>query len=341
MESSNLQWPRASPLADVLKTIQRPTRFRAKVKLHGIGVAIVTSEFTDYMSHVTIRDKSGPLGANSFGGQLWNLVRSNEKHFHQIRTKMASDIVIYGELCGNGIRKENVACSMLPEHHLFIHAVKIVSGDIESDDIYEYDPVRIEDICRPLLGSRIHVLPWEVTSVILEPGNDNEIALDTINKMTDAIDKHDHYIHDMFLIDGIGKGFVWYATKTWYDTEYGSQADTAHSLKFVTKGVSHMIVRKAAKSTNTLSMDEYINTFLSQYRYEHGLAESCCDGTLTTTNKFVEWIVLDIAREADDRWDTFPGIESRIRTLAAEWYRKTIADGVNVVLKALLRSQSW
>lgn len=302
-------WSKITEYHSVSKELDSPILFRPKIKLHGTNAGISVTTVNNVIE-VVPQGRNQFMDHKTFGGQFYALVMKNKPTLISIREKLGRDYVIYGELCGEKIQPV-VACSKLPCHHFFVFSLKLINDNDLSEYIFEPDD--ITKLLSELSDPQIKILPWEHEPI--ELWKENNINLKLINEMTMAADECDPYIKREFGIIGPGEGYVWYSL--------------TGELKFKSKGDTHRNIKTKKPAVEQLptieSLSEYLDLYMTSQRYEQGLKESGCDGTMKTIREFVLWVSKDVSNESDERKFNFgSSFIKDVNARASLWYKNYV-----------------
>jgi len=277
----------------------RPTiTFRSKVKLHGTNAGVriyadgrvVAQKRTD---DISVEDDNAGFAA-------W--VDTMHEYFSFLGLALAdknSFVVLHGEWAGPGVQKK-AAVASIPEKAFFVFSMETKDGHVVEPEALQAFLETEEG-----LPARVHVIPWHSLEVSID-FNDREDAEKLAERMNEAvaqIDKIDPYIKDLYGIEGVGEGLVFYPRGENFLT---LRAHNGLSLLFKVKGTSHgeKGAGKAARTSAVPSAGamEFARTHVHEDRLEQGLQAVC--GTELPTMKhigpFLGWIGRDVEKETID-----------------------------------------
>lgn len=306
----------------------RPTiPFNSKVKLHGTNAGVriyadgrvVAQKRTD---DVTPEDDNAGFAA-------W--VATMRDYFGSLAIALPPNtyVVIHGEWAGPGVQKK-AAVASIPEKSFFVFSIETSEGHIvEPDEILAF----MSDDGK--LPARVYVLPWFSRLSVTIDFNDREgteAVAATMNEVVGEIDKVDPYIQEVFGVEGVGEGLVFYPRGPGYEKLRG---DRGLSLLFKVKGASHgekgagKAARTSAIPSNTAT--EFAKTHVHEDRLEQGLKAVCGNDlpTMKHIGPFLGWIGRDVEKETVDEREA-SGLDWRshcagpVALIAREWLFKKI-----------------
>lgn len=300
---------------------ERPTIiYKGKVKLHGTNASIIVSED----GTVTGGKRTGTVSVGNDNAGFASWLETVKHGFRNL----GYTYIVYGEWAGPGIQKK-VAVSDIEKKSFFPFAVYL-----PVNDKWIFEP---EDISGYIEGCPdTYVLPWaEGTATIIDFRlyTSIEEGLSKINQIVDQCDKTDPFIKEVFGIDGIGEGYVFYPTDDWLAE--GEYKKFRTSYMFKAKGKSHSVA--AHETTNRIQADPavlegaaaFALNFVTDARCEQGLTEAC-DGTASTANigKFMAWIGPDVKKESVNELEAsgleWKYVSKSVNEQARNWFLKKI-----------------
>lgn len=271
---------------------ERPTiTYRGKVKLHGTNAAIMVAPNGD----VTGGKRSGicTVDVDNAGFAAWLETVKKRLTPHPTET-----YIIYGEWAGPGIQK-SVAVSEIEKKAFFPFSVYFT----ETNN-WVFEPENIKLYVDGLPDT--YVLPWSTDSLVVDMRlqSSMEDFTSTIAPLVEACDKSDPFIKEVFGIDGIGEGYVFYPTDTWLT--YGEAKKYRADYLFKAKGESHSN-SKVSKFKAIVPVDpviaatinDFVSQFVTEARCMQGVNEAC-GGEVVSANigKFMAWIGADVKKES-------------------------------------------
>lgn len=264
--------------------------YRSKVKLHGTNAGIrVTSN-----GQVFALSRSSVITPTNDNAGFAKWVEGRADQLAKLAVR--GDIVVYGEWCGPGIQKQ-VAVNKIPDKTFAIFAVRF-EGALKDWEGLEVEPSSLRLFC----VDGAHVLPWhndgEETAIVwTDPADTLELTANEITERVSDVERCDPWVKDIFGIDGVGEGLVFYPV-----SHPGHNA--FKHLCFKAKGDKHQVVARAKAAQIDPSIAANIAAFAdmvtTEARLEQG-ARAVADGELTfeTSNipAFLKWINADITKE--------------------------------------------
>lgn len=229
-------------------------------------------------------------------------------------------LILFGEWCGQGIQK-GVAISQIGRKVFAVFAAQ--TGDhqltaatliTEPGDLAELVPQHPD----------IFVLPWHGDPIEVDFA-DPATAADALNKAVEQVEHKDPWVKAVFEVEGTGEGVVLYP-------QIDGERDDITSLMFKAKGDKHR-VRKSAKAVEVdpaiaRSIQEFVDTFVTEARLHQGLTEVCPDGaTMRQIGGFLKWMNSDVRKESS----------GDLEAAGLEW--RQVAKAVTGVCKAWFRAQ--
>jgi len=284
--------------------------YRGTVKLHGTSAAIVYNPDGTFYA----QSRSNVITPTKDNAGFARFVHMLPESVHDTLRKRAVDglsldtkqsrVVVYGEWAGPGIQA-GVAISKLPQKTFFIFGVRIFNLSDDPDDT-------VQDRSIALAGETIYSLPDHNIHNILDfPTYKMEIDMERpeecINKMnalTLEVEK-ECPVAKAFGIQGIGEGIVWSPTynpdmpQNWHDGRFNSSR-----FRFKVKGAEHS--KSHVKTLATVDVEKFknleafVDNVLNNARLEQGwdkLVELHLPQDVTSTGKFLSWVVADIIKE--------------------------------------------
>ncbi len=265
--------------------------YRAKVKLHGTNSGVQVTPDGGVIAQA--RNRVITPAEDNLGFAAW--VLANEPAF----AALARDrhLTLYGEWCGPGVQR-GVAVTRLDRRVFVIFAAML------GDPAREAATLVIEPEALAALAPThpdVFVLPWHGAPIAIDFA-DPETAVAKLNAEVEAIESIDPWVRETFGFEGVGEGLVLYPT---LGGERATDRDAITSLMFKAKGERHR-VRKAGAAVEVdpavaRSIEELVETFVTDARLEQGLAEACPDGASPKAlGAFLKWIGQDVRAESGD-----------------------------------------
>lgn len=330
------KWPSIESLAHVNRYIKSQLKiniiakqydmtYASKVKLHGTNAGIQISK----EGEVVAQKRSSVIypDQDNVGFATW--VFQNKNYFEEL--KREDNITLHGEWFGPNIQK-GVACSKLSEKQFAIYAIQIKDNtDINHKLIIE--PKEIEEI----IGSTgpCYILPWH-SEIYLNFCDQNQLSI-AASKITNSVlevEKCDPFIKDVFNIEGIGEGLVFYPKFNKAEPKF---ARNITPFIFKVKGELHQSNVHKKKELTPIeierlnSINEFTNKFISKSRLEQGVVEACMGNyDIKFIGTFLKWILNDVKKESkaelnetEFKWKE---ISKSLSSKASLWYKNKIYE---------------
>lgn len=288
---------------------QRPTiNYRGKIKLHGSNASVR-------------RDPDGTI----YPGKRTSLVdvQNDNAGFANYVSRLNHETafknqdvpyVIFGEWAGPGVQKK-VAVSLIPEKTFFVFSVYLPTADV-----WYIEP---EDIIK-IIGDYFVILPWETKEFTVDTRltSSMESFLREVGGLVDQCDKVDPYIKDVFGIEGVGEGFVFYPTNM--------HEHNITNYMFKAKGESHAgvqgdKVRIEIDPAVLAGAEAFATQFVTEARCRQGLTEAC-GGEASTKNigPFMAWLGADVKKESANELEAsgleWKQVSKAVNQRARDWF---------------------
>jgi hypothetical protein len=296
--------------------------YRSKVKLHGTNAAI---QILSNEIGIQSREKMITPQNDNAGFATW--VDKNKTSWGSIAEPL-KEYIVFGEWCGPGINK---GCAIHSISNKIFAVFAIVKRHMQLNILEPYqedfivEPSEIAKLLPNIPG--VYVLPWYGEEIVINWLEDSvklESIADTISSVVDVVENCDPWIKDVFNIEGVGEGLVYYPTSH-------SGMKSFANLSFKAKGEKHKIIGsiKAAQVAPPKSEDveAFVSMVLTDARLDQAI-RAIANGELKfevrNTGKFLEWIVRDIQKETSDELEAskleWKAVSKVIATRAREWY---------------------
>lgn len=309
---------------DFIKGIAPIISFRAKIKLHGTNASVQIRPSGEVFAQS--RSKIITVGDDNCGFAAW--VEKNKEYFVKF-AQPAGPMVIFGEWCGQGIMKQT-AINGIGKKVFAVFAIQCGSRDKSLMVVEPENLIATLDMIHSPLPADVFVLPWaENGSVTIDFADtkQTQASCDFINSLVEQVEHQDPWVKEIFGVEGIGEGLVFYPQ---YKERVVPRGDITDFL-FKAKGEKHKVVKtkKAVQidPTAVASVAEFIELVLTESRLEQAVTETCAGQFyLPWMGNFLQWIGRDIKKEcqlelqaAKLEWKV---INKEVMKAAKEWYIK-------------------
>ncbi len=293
--------------------------YQGKIKLHGTnsGIRFVNGEVSAQSRSQLITPTNDNMGFAKWVESTMDFWKS--------LASINPDMTIFGEFCGSGIM-DSCAIQQIGKKIFAIFGI-VVNDTTGSNMVVE--PACINRILSAGTGNypeNLHVLPWYGETLEVNYSNRGEMqaTVDKFNKEVEGVEKCDPWVKQVFGVDGIGEGIVYYP---FID---GSVTDLKAFENFAwkAKGEKHKVVKtKEAVQIDpevANSIDEFVTLFVTEPRLEQGL--TAIGGSLETKNigLFLKWICQDIQKESVAELTasnlTWQVVQKGIQAKAKAWF---------------------
>lgn len=339
MKNKHMKWPKIKQFHNLVKDVHYVINnkdekintivFRPKVKLHGTNAGIQIHSDGTVIPQGRNRLLSSE-GKDQNGFAAW--VKSHEKDFARMTINCCDSIhstcILYGEWCGPGIQSK-VAISKIPEKSFCIFAARLIGDD---KDRICVEPNIISHIVKYNRPENLHVIPYlrnkytpEYVGCNWQNNDQLQRSVDSMNEITSKVEDCDPFVKDVFGIEGVGEGLVWYPLIDNTEFDYYTQ------FLFKTKGDKHKVTsdEKAAKIHAEISPNaiHFVDKFVTENRLEQALQE-VCEGnpSIETTGKFLKWVNNDIKEEGKDELNLsglkWSDVSRPINKRSVGWFKK-------------------
>ena len=302
-----------------------PYEYRGKIKLHGTNSSIRV-----FNGEVVAQSMGRIITPKNDNGGFARWVESTIDYWNQLKDEQ--ELTIFGEWCGRGIMK-GTALNQLPNKIFTIFAImKGAVGIEEGSDfpIEDKNPwiVQPEEIAKMLenLPERVYILPWTNQNIFKANFLDKETLRPIVQLINEEIDKIEHcdpWVKEIFGIEGICEGVVYYPQLDNLTRKIFS------NFAFKAKGEKHKVVKVKEAIYIEPKVLENINDFASMFvteaRLEQGL--SVIGGGLQMQNmgSFLKWINSDVIKESvlelkasNLKWEQ---VQGAVTSMAKQWFK--------------------
>ena len=285
--------------------------YRAKVKLHGTNAAVRIES----NGNIVAQSRTSDLvdGNDNAGFAQWVKIHSK---FWANLVNTTYQTTIFGEWVGPGIQK-GVAVSKIPTKSFVVFAA-IINGKSEE---FITDPEILKEKVKDIPG--VYVLPWTKEEVKINwtmSSEDLQPVLNKINGWVSEIETCDWWVKEVFGIEGVGEGLVFYPKNTDYKN-FGN-------LCFKAKGEKHNTVAntKPAQADPTIAsnIDAFADMVLTEARLLQGAQATTLDYSLKDIGKFIKWIQDDLMKEIQAEFEAskldFKAVAKSCSNKARIWF---------------------
>lgn len=312
-ESGFKKFPKIYGLHNVVKNHNGRKRFHpeikdeisyfAKFKIHGTNAAIRIERNGDIIAQKRSSDIT--VDNDNCGFAAW--VDSVKHHINTEALFLDTEtaILFEGEWAGPGIQK-GVAVSQLEEKTFFIFSVTTVYEDrnyrmyntTAINDFVDYAGIRsavsnVKVIPEYTFGLDSHI------SINFGDRKDLESKITMINDAVQEIEDCDPYIKELYGIEGVGEGLVFYPMVDSETIQYGNRSD----YTFKVKGEKHAVNKmgKPARIASVVPSDlyDFVDRTVTEARLEQAVSETNATEK-GDVGKMIGWVCKDIVTECAD-----------------------------------------
>lgn len=302
------------------KMFPQPTRYGAKIKLHGTNAGVRINRDGTVVAQSRTRDLW--VEDDNYGFAKW--VEAHADAFRIRPEIMDGDgtvevmehVTYFGEWAGRGIQ-QNDAVTKLIDRYFFVFAIQI------NDKMYG-DPTFIESAVPDI--DHLIVLPWFHVfedAVDWDDATTANAMIEQINAMVEEIGTEDPFIKELFEISGPGEGLV--ITPADHDIE----RDEYSALTFKAKSEAHRV--KATQKAVSVRMEVpeeargFVDMFVTEARCLQALEEGCGGvAEKPMTAEFLKWIGGDIKKESEQELEEagleWKAVAPLVNKAAAIWF---------------------
>jgi hypothetical protein len=312
----------------LLKVLEKPVTFKAKVKLHGsnFGVALCGDQLRA-QSRSQFIDRSGM-------GRL--VFEKNEAYWRSLVVPGGPQaFTVFGEYCGKGVQK-GVALAQLNTVFMAVFGIDIGGRLV-------VEPAEIEAFLtlngKVKLPNDVLVLPWYETEYELDLSQDTEAHMAEVEKVLEKIDvevqkidSKDPWVERMFNVAGPGEGLVLYPVSLLESVPAlpnfrTISRDAFGAIAFKAKGEKHRVVT-AAKSVaivpeKAAGAEAFAKLMCPEPRLEQG-ASTVGGFDPKLVRDFIAWVAKDVQKEGQHELEasklTWKDVTGPINKLASAWY---------------------
>lgn len=275
-----------------------PITYRGKVKLHGTNAGIIIKPNGKVIPQSRTRIIS--TGADNKGFAAF--VKETENYWATL-AREDSIVVVFGEWCGKGIMK-GVSISQVLDKLFAVFAIQIGHSD------YDMSPVHVEpnDI-NTILGetpNNVYVLPWYGEDIVADMFDDDslKVAIEKMNLMVANIEACDPWVKEVFGINGLGEGIVFYPISMQTPNNAIPRENLSRYM-FKAKGTKHKVVNTKESVQLDPEVAASIDEFVDQVVTEGRLEQAVTDGTTGIFDKrqigpFIAWFSKDVKKDVSN-----------------------------------------
>jgi hypothetical protein len=280
--------------------------FHGSVKLHGTNAAIGLSS----NGEMWIQSRNNIITPEKDNAGFATFIHNNKEVvlslLEKVRSKINSNVVIYGEWCGGNIQK-GVGICKLPKMFV-IFAIKIDEKWLSHIEMHNYEcnKQHIYNI------EQFHT--WDIDIDFNNP----QLVQNTLKDITNIVETSCPVAKSLG-IDGIGEGVVWTALHP----ELGR-------LVFKVKGSEHSVSHTKTLASVDIdkleSIQEFVEYAATENRFKQGITNVYINETpdITKIGLFIKWVMLDIIKEENDtiiaNGLNTKEIGSKINEKARKWF---------------------
>jgi hypothetical protein len=333
------KWTSIGGFHNVRKTLsiydlhKGPITYRGKVKLHGTNAGIVITP----EGNVFAQSRTATLSATEDNAGFAKWVDRTSDYWRKFDTYLQS-ITVYGEWCGPGIMK-GTAINGIDEKAFAIFSIQFGNSTVDDDGQEHADVIIDPERIKATLGTlpeNAFVLPWygDAIAVNYENKSSLETAVALMNKTVETIEAMDPWVKDVFGVEGMGEGIVYYPVS--FESE--GMLDRWHlsTFMFKAKGEKHKVVKtKQAVQIDpevASSIDDFVVMVVTDARLEQGAREVAGDLVFEQRHigSFLKWMGQDIQKETADELEAagldWKQVVKPVSTSARTWYLAKIAE---------------
>lgn len=319
----HMSWPSIEALYNVKKSLTetnslRKVTYGAKVKLDGTCSAVQVHPNGDIVFQS--RSKIITPEDDNAGFARWG--EDRKEYFQSLKALSPTPdklFIIYGEWCGQGIQKR-CSISNIGKKVFCVFA-------IQYGEDFEVSPKSIAEALALHLGNRddIYVIPfYQFIEVDYADAEALQKSVDTINQWVADVEKCDPFVKDIFNVEGLGEGLVFYPVPLAKPTV--NRAEYAQ-LVFKAKGEEHKVVKtKQAVQIDpevAASIDEFVDLFVTENRLNQ-IAEKVGTFDMKNTGGFLKEFNADVVKESKAELEAskmeWKDVATAVATKARTWW---------------------
>lgn len=292
---------------------QKTLVYKSKVKLDGTNAAVQL-----FSNQVVAQSRSKIISTtdDNMGFAKW--VESNKEAWLKA---FKHDVIVFGEWVGKGVQSRT-AISNIPNKVFVVFAAQLLG----QDDSFIDDPEVLKSFVQGL--SDAYVLPWysEVSIDWLAPAEELQKTADSINQMVATVEQCDPFVKDIFGIEGLGEGLVFYPVT--------SGRTAFNNLVFKAKGEKHKVVNNKAPAQidpeKAANAEAFANLVLTEARLEQGATVVAGELSFDMKHigKFIGWVGKDVMKETSAELEAsglhWSVVSRTISDRARDWYVKKV-----------------
>jgi len=305
-----------------------PITYRAKIKLHGTNAGIVVKPNGD----VFAQSRSAIIGTgnDNCGFAAW--VENTKNVWQNVASSIK--ITIFGEFCGHGIQK-GVAITQVGGKQFAIFAIQY--GDYDEDGnakmIVDADSIiNFFNIRHIALPKNVHILPWYGDELIIDFSDKSllEKAVEDMNIIVDDVEAVDPWVKEVFDVEGIGEGVVYYPVSFTTDDDTINRRHLS-AYMFKAKGIKHKVQKDRQAvildSEVVASVNEFADKFVTEQRLEQwatSVNRGVLDFDVKLIGAFLKEFNQDVKKESGDELTVaeleWKEVAKEVAKRAREWY---------------------
>lgn len=297
--------------------------YRGKIKLDGTNSCVRIEPDGTLQAQSRTTDIF-PGKTDNCGFAAWTVLTRD--YWLSIFGGWPETVNIYGEWCGKGIQK-GTSISCVSDKLFVVFAIQ--RGDVVFTEPMVIAALLNSGSLNIELPLNVHVLPWYGESVTIDFSNQEsvECVANSINETVLTVEACDPWVRDIFGIEGIGEGLVYYPI---IDNSPSIDRHVMSRLMFKAKGEKHRV--KAAKVAVEVdaslleSVDAFVAMFVTEPRLQQALDVACNgDASPQNTGKFLGWISHDILKEGKAELETncldWKKVNQSVQLAARTWFK--------------------
>lgn len=317
------KWPSIELLHNLCRSLEliepKPTvTYRAKIKLDGTNAGVQI--FSD--GRVAAQSRTQIVTPDNDNMGFANWVNENIEFFSNLAS--SKHLTIFGEWCGKGIQKRT-AISQIDRKIFVVFAIQ--SGGIDGQIAkWEICPEKIESFVPK--HPDIFILPFYSDPITLDFSDKEQLKAqaEVLNRMVQEVENIDPWVKEIFGIEGIGEGLVFYPEEN-DRIECLSYAERL----FKAKGEKHQVVKTKKPvqidPEKVKTIEEFVELFVTPSRLEQGVTEACNgEFDMKKMGDFLKWFTGDVKKESTAELEraklTWKEVNKPVMNTARKWYQE-------------------
>lgn len=301
----HVKFPKIGGLHNVVRTLDHlaelhghylaPQSYRAKIKLHGVNMAIRIHQ------DGTLNCQSRNQDLENGGYQFPMFVNEQAEYLSGL-VNPEHELVIFGEWAGPGIQRK-VSVSKIENKTFFVFAVMERS---EASQSFIFDPREIELLLtqQTALPNRMLIIPWFAEAVTLDFEDKSQLQeqSDLFNADVSKIDACDPYVKSLFGVEGPGEGLVYFPLEATNSEDFGRLAFKVKGERHSKSGGKKKAQVKTPIAENVLA---FVDMMVTPARVLQGATELFGDGPYEKKGlgPLIKWVIADVQNESQDERD--------------------------------------